>query len=74
VAVTVRDDGPGVAPEDRERIFEPGVRGRSAPDGPSPNGAGLGLSLSRRLARAAGGDVDVGDGPGGCFTIRLPSA
>lgn len=74
VAVTVRDDGPGVAPEDRERIFEPGVRGeRDAPDR-SSDGAGLGLSLSRRLARAAGGDVDAGEGPGGCFTVRLPSA
>jgi signal transduction histidine kinase len=73
VSVTVRDDGPGVAPEDRERIFEPGVRGDGRPGRPS-DGAGLGLSLSRRLARAAGGDVGAGDGPGGCFTVRLPSA
>lgn len=71
VAVTVRDDGPGVPAEDRERIFEPGVRGN---DGRTSNGAGLGLSLSRRLARAAGGDVGAAPGPGGSFTVRLPSA
>jgi two-component system, OmpR family, sensor kinase len=75
VTVTVADDGPGVPEGDRERIFEPGVRVGGG-DGPSspPGGAGLGLPLARRLARAAGGDVHAEPGTGGRFTIRLPSA
>ena len=52
--VTVADDGPGIPDDARERIFEPGVR---LGDGERSGGAGLGLSLARRLARAAGGDV-----------------
>ena len=73
VAITVADDGPGVRAGDSERIFEPGVRGEPArPSG--GRGAGLGLPLARRLARAAGGDVHAAPGAGGRFTIRLPSA
>ncbi len=66
--VTVRDDGPGVPDEARERIFEPGVRGEAEGDG-----AGLGLALSRRLARSAGGDVvaDAGEA-GAVFVVHLP--
>jgi signal transduction histidine kinase len=68
VRVTVRDDGPGVDPALGERIFEPGVRGSG--DG---GGAGLGLPLARRLARSCGGDVRLGDGPGGSFVLELPA-
>jgi signal transduction histidine kinase len=67
---TVRDDGPGLDPGLGEAAFEPGRRAAGAP----PGGAGLGLSLARRLARACGGDVRLGDGPGGCFTVELPAA
>lgn len=72
VTFTVQDDGPGVSEQNRERIFEPGWRERS-PRQPNGDGAGLGLPLSRRLARAAGGDVlaEAG-GDGGRFTARLP--
>jgi signal transduction histidine kinase len=71
VHLSVADDGPGVPAGDRERIFEPGFRGNGA--GGADGGAGLGLSLARRLARAAGGDVRVADdGPGACFIARLP--
>lgn len=58
----VSDDGPGVDADEAEVIFEPGARGRSGVaadhdrDGGLP-GAGLGLSLSRRLARALDGEV-----------------
>ena len=69
VQVAVRDDGPGVAPDLGERAFDPGVRG----DGDAEGGAGLGLALSRRLARSCGGDVTIGDGPGGCFVLSLPA-
>lgn len=75
VHFTVEDDGPGVAEEEREKIFEPGVRGSAAAtERTSGRGAGLGLSLARRLARAAAGDVEVVSGSGGArFVVRLPS-
>ena len=71
----VEDDGPGVAEEEKERIFEPGVRGTAAAgERGLVRGAGLGLSLSRRLARAASGDVEVETGNAGArFTVRLPA-
>jgi len=72
VLYVVEDDGPGVAQAERDRIFEPGVRGTS---GATADGAGLGLALARRLARSASGDVDVETGgAGGRFVIALPTA
>lgn len=69
--VNVVDDGPGVADDECERIFEPGSRGSAAAT--AGLGAGLGLSLARRLARSAGGDVTVTPSPaGGRFSVRLP--
>jgi signal transduction histidine kinase len=71
VTFRVVDDGLGVPPSEHDRIFEPGRQDdRRAADS---DGAGLGLSLARRLARAAGGDVESepGDG-GGRFAARLP--
>ena len=74
VAYTVTDDGPGVTEAERERIFEPGMRGSAGDDEESLDGAGLGLALARRLARAAHGDVEAHpDEGGGRFTIVLPS-
>ena len=75
VEIVVADDGPGVAADEAERIFEPGVRGSAGEgSGSDSPGAGLGLSLSRRLARAAQGDVTApAAGPGGVFSVRLPS-
>jgi signal transduction histidine kinase len=74
VRFVVADDGPGVATSEREIIFEPGVRGSLGEAG-GPNGAGLGLSLARRLARGTKGDVEVLDGAhGGRFLVRLPAA
>ena len=70
--VLVRDEGPGIAPEDRARIFEAFERAHDADDG----GKGLGLAISRRLARGMGGDVLLGEQPGqgACFRLRLPAA
>ena len=71
----VEDDGPGVAQEEKEKIFEPGVRGTAAAgERNAVRGAGLGLSLARRLARAASGDVEVEAGHEGArFRVRLPA-
>ncbi len=70
VVIDVRDDGGGVAADDVERIFEPGVRGADA----GGRGAGLGLPLARRLARAAGGEVSaVAQDGGGAFRVELPA-
>jgi signal transduction histidine kinase len=74
VVFAISDDGPGLQEPDREAIFEPGVRA-GEPAGGSHRGAGLGLSLSRRLARAAGGEVAAGaSSSGALFTLRLPAA
>lgn len=71
VAFRVSDDGPGLQPDEGESVFEPGVRG-SAANG--AGGAGLGLTLARRLARVAGGDVVAEAAPhGGLFVARLPA-
>jgi signal transduction histidine kinase len=74
VLLTVDDDGPGVLPDECELIFEPGVRGSVTQDYRAFAGAGLGLALSRRLARAASGDVTArADTGGGHFEVRLPA-
>ena len=70
--LTVVDQGPGIPPEDQERIFEPyyrqhGVQGK-------PTGRGLGLYGVRMLARAMGGATTVESeaGRGSCFRVNLP--
>lgn len=67
--VRVLDRGPGLAPEERERVFEAFVRGAGA----SPQGAGLGLALARLIARHHGGDVAwlPRAGGGSVFEVRL---
>jgi signal transduction histidine kinase len=73
VEVCVEDDGPGVAAEHRDRIFEPWVQLRSAGKG---GGLGLGLSICRRLVEAHGGEITLAERPGGgCrFVFTLPAA
>jgi signal transduction histidine kinase len=70
-AVTVADQGPGVAQADQKRIFE-----RFERVGEKPDGTGLGLAIARRLARSMGGDItlDSAPGEGARFTLSLPSA
>ena len=68
--VEIRDAGPGVPPEERERIFAPFVRGSCGRVG----GAGLGLALVRGVAVRHGGRARCGDGPGGHFVVELPLA
>jgi signal transduction histidine kinase len=67
----VEDDGPGVTDDERDSIFEPGIRGSA---GVGTAGAGLGLALARRLARAVSGDVELEqNGAGACFVVSLPT-
>lgn len=71
VALYVADDGPGVPAEFVAALFEPG---RRADPEDGHDGAGLGLALARRLARAAGGDITLaGTGPGARFAVTLPA-
>ncbi len=70
--VSVTDQGVGIEPEDLGSLFEPFKRSRTASrDIP---GVGLGLSVSRRIARAHGGDIEVESvvGTGSTFRLRLP--
>ena len=67
IAIDVANDGEAIPHELRERVFEPGFR--AAPDD-GHDGAGLGLALARRLARAADGDVTVVPAVAGT-TVRI---
>ncbi len=70
--VCVVDQGPGISPEDRDRVFEPFVQ--LAPSALS-DGIGLGLAICRRIVGAHGGSIRVSDEPGGgCwFVFSLPA-
>ena len=78
--IHVRDTGIGIAEGDLQRVFSPFVQvGHGAPSaspGGAAQGVGLGLSISRDLARAMGGDLTVQStlGEGSIFTIDLPAA
>ncbi|MGI8549014.1 MAG: PAS domain-containing sensor histidine kinase [Gemmatimonadaceae bacterium] len=73
VAVCIADTGPGIATDKRKMIFDPFVQlGRTTS---SPvEGVGLGLAISRTLARAMGGDITVDSTAdlGSAFTVRIP--
>jgi PAS domain S-box-containing protein len=72
--IAVSDTGCGVPPEDTERIFEDFYQG-IAINGGKHTGTGLGLSVSRRLARMLGGDIEVDSclARGSTFTLHLPN-
>ncbi|TMF55224.1 MAG: HAMP domain-containing histidine kinase, partial [Chloroflexi bacterium] len=71
--VRVVDEGPGVAPQDRARIFEPYVRAAAHAELP---GSGIGLFASRRVVEAQGGDIwyEENAGGGGVFVFSVPLA
>ena len=75
VRVHVTDTGPGIDPEQLPVIFEPFVQGDRALNRPN-EGVGLGLAISRDLARSMAGDVTVTTdlGVGSTFTLALPRA
>jgi signal transduction histidine kinase len=69
VLVEVRDDGPGMSAEVRQRLFEPFFSTK-----PAGHGAGLGLSICRRILEECGGSIEVNSSPGAgaAFRVRLP--
>lgn len=71
----VRDEGPGIAPEEREHIFMPFYQGSALRSGPV-KGSGIGLSVARECITAHGGHLDLLDsvGSGACFRIQFPLA
>lgn len=58
VRLRIRDQGPGMSPEQRARIFEPFYTTKT-------KGTGLGMAIARRIVEAHGGEIAVGDPPGG---------
>ena len=73
VFVSIADTGQGIAPENRERIFEEFEQGKNE-HGRYPDGAGLGLALSRQFVEMHGGEIWVESEPGNgsVFTFSLP--
>lgn len=71
--IQVSDDGPGISPEDRERIFQSFVRLRDAPDRHSA-GFGLGLAIVQRVMQWHQGEVTLSPAAkgGACFTLEWP--
>lgn len=69
LTITVADTGPGIPEADQERIFAPYERNSTAP------GAGLGLTISRDIARRMGGDLSLESAPGqgSRFSLRIPA-
>jgi PAS domain S-box-containing protein len=72
VSIEVADSGPGIADADREAIFQPYVR--AAADHALPGSIGLGLPVSRRLARLMGGDLVYRHDDESVFEVTLPAA
>jgi len=62
--ITIEDDGPGIAPDQLERVFEPFARLDTARNLES-GGAGLGLAIARSFVRAHGGDIQLHNRPAG---------
>src|SRR5437867_1366929 len=71
--VKVQDEGPGIAPQDRARMFEPYARGAAHGDVP---GSGIGIFASRRVVESQGGDIWFEDAPdgGAVFAFSVPLA
>lgn len=70
VQIRIADRGPGIPREERQRVFEPFVRGEDS------SGTGLGLAIARAIVDAHGGTIRVADEPGGgaAIVIELPGS
>ncbi|MGH9360517.1 MAG: GAF domain-containing sensor histidine kinase, partial [Thermoanaerobaculia bacterium] len=75
VEFVVRDRGPGIAEEVKDRLFERFVQAQGAPGGHG-GGSGLGLSISKRLVEGLGGSIALESAPetGTAVTVRLPQS
>jgi two-component system OmpR family sensor kinase len=75
-AIAIRDQGPGITPDNRAHIFERFYRADPARHHGAHDGAGLGLALARWIARVHGGDVVLARSStsGSTFVITLPSS
>ena len=67
VVLSVKDNGPGVKPEDAQRIFTPFFTTK----GPG-RGMGVGLTIAWRVVQSLGGTLEVKPGPGAEFVLRVP--
>ncbi|MFP5323513.1 MAG: sensor histidine kinase, partial [Gammaproteobacteria bacterium] len=74
VVLDIRDEGAGIAPEDRDRVFEPVYRGSRQPID-APKGSGIGLSIVQEYIQAHGGRMTLQPSERGAhFRIELPHA
>ncbi len=75
VTITVRDDGPGIPPEEYGQLFDPFFRGEAARTADIP-GTGLGLAIVKEIVEQHGGTVTVESAPGegAAFTLWLPAS
>jgi len=76
-SLSVIDTGPGIAPADRDRVFERFYRGGGTNQTSQGTGSGLGLSIVRRIANAHGAQVELADGSDGrglAVHVRFPEA
>ena len=71
IAIEVEDDGPGIAPEERDKVFAPFYRSDSARTLKEGSGFGLGLSIVRAIAEAHRGSLTLSDREGGGLKVRL---
>ena len=73
VEINVDDKGPGIPESQREEVFRPFTR-LDASRNPATGGVGLGLTIARDVARSHGGDISLGEAPGGGLrvVVRLP--
>jgi signal transduction histidine kinase len=73
VRIEMRDDGPGIAPEDLPHVLDRFFRG-GAPTRRTTGGLGLGLALARQIVQAHGGDLEVASAPGSGTVFRFEVA
>lgn len=71
----IRDNGPGIPPEERRDVFEPYYQGQQPVDKQVLKGTGLGLAITREYVELNGGIIEVLDGwQGACIRVQLPLA